>query len=208
MVKIRGLAPACGNRLESSPAPEQERAEVAFPHVLFIAPAFVFYLFILSINRLTFLLSSIVPSSLIIKQLSLAFVISLAICSSVSISTIAPFSIIVILHMTFTSFSSIVQAGFQPRLPSFIKVGIDCFLYPFNTLFIVSCENCFIVGAIVGGCMAHFMRTIIKSYPVVFIADVGIHSKIHVLYLSLLGDSLSLFLYTLYHSSGNLSIPF
>ena len=45
MVKIRGLAVACGNRLEGSPAPEQERAEVAFPHVLFIAPAFVFLSF-------------------------------------------------------------------------------------------------------------------------------------------------------------------
>lgn len=208
MVKIRGLAVACGNRLEGSPALEQKRAEVALPHVLLLFRLLFFYLFILLINRLTFLLSSIVPSSLIIKQLSLSFIISFAICSSVSISTIAPFSIIVILHIAFISFSSIVQAGFQPRLPSAFKVGIDRFFYPFNALFIVSCENCFIVGAIVGGFMAHFMRTILKSYPVVFIADVSIHSKIHVLYLSLLGDSLSLFLYLLYHSSGNLSIPF
>ena len=40
--KFRGRAPVRGNRLEGSPAPGQERAEVAFPHVLFIAPAFVF----------------------------------------------------------------------------------------------------------------------------------------------------------------------
>ena len=40
--KFRGRAPVRGNRLEGSPALEQERAEVALPHVLFIAPAFVF----------------------------------------------------------------------------------------------------------------------------------------------------------------------
>ena len=34
--KIRGLAPVRGNRLEGSPALEQERAEVAFPHVLLL----------------------------------------------------------------------------------------------------------------------------------------------------------------------------